>query len=193
MARAAGGGGMNTEDLVAEYLAKGGKITKVPTGKSSFVYPVWDARQNQLRNCVPDSFKRGMTFGPGSASAARSAARVKRLKAVRDAFNPDETAQQLADRLGMTRDSVLRYLSELGLKSRVVPVGARSTITDAQIKEAWMSPMPWVPAAAAIGLKDRQQFRKRALALGLPERPSEHFTDWQERWDAVRNKWEVSA
>ena len=39
---------MSYEGLVAQFLAKGGKITKVPTGETKQTTYIWDAKKNDL-------------------------------------------------------------------------------------------------------------------------------------------------
>lgn len=170
------------------------EVTRIPTGKSSFVYPVWDPKSGQIRNVVKDSWRNTMGFGDSrnAANNARRQARIKRMQHIRDTFDPNETAQEIADRVGIPRGRVLDYLKELGLKSRV-PMPKLPTYVGTppeDITRAWMSPMRRKEAAASIGLKCINGFAKRARALGLPNRPSELLTDWQERWDAIRQEWQ---
>lgn len=186
--------------LVAEYLAGGGEVTKVPTGASSWKYPVYDKKSGQLRNPKKSGqlrnpeghrFNRFSIKSGNAEQRARQEARYKRLQAIRDTYNPGETAQEIADRLGIHRKTVLEYMKELGLRPYVRrnAGGFDPRVSDEAFTREWLSSKTKHEIAAHLGYADPSNFAARAKALGLPARPYERRAAWRAEWAEIVREW----
>lgn len=177
--------------LVDEYFAEGGGVTKVPTGASSWQYPVYDKKSGQLRTPEGHKFNRFSIKSGNAEQRARQEARYKRLQTIRDTYNPGETAQEIADRLGVHRKTVLEYLKELGLRPYVRrnAGGYDPRVSDEAFTREWLSSKTKHEIAEHLGYADQSTFAPRAKALGLPTRPYEKRGAWRAEWAEIVREW----
>lgn len=196
-----------TEDLVAAFLAKGGQIKQVPPGESGQRPMMWRPDRHQIMYVeTPEgdetlegdpvkvrpkvAFSSNNTAG-AVANRAQMQARVKRMEHIRDTYDPTETAQEIAKRMGVSRHTVLAYLKQLGLKSRNPGAGQitqKSSTVD--FIDAWMQPVTKREVCDMLGYTDLRWVGQRASRLGLPPKPHDDDRNWKAKWDAARAKHE---